>query len=301
MQPVPGPEVGQALAPAPPRAATVSPVRLPFKRGERDAAARAAAAAAVVEGHRARRAVGRDRAGVRDGPDADHDDAAARRAAATGRRCCCCACPSRRRAPRTSCVTEAGKSAPPKPPMSRPLFQDFPPLPPAPAVAAASAAGVLVVGGRMSVGAAAARVAGSAAGRAAVDRRALVRIVGAGGDRGRRRGVVDPAGRAGDAFSLGAVEVLRRVLDVVGVGAARVAGELPGAAAAETEPVHADGGAAEVEGARDVDREDRRPSFRSRPRRSGRKSAWPRGTGARGRPGSGAGPGWPWRWRSCTC
>jgi len=35
-------------------------------------------------------------------------------------------------APRISCVTEAGKSAPPNPPMSRPLFQDFPPLPPVP-------------------------------------------------------------------------------------------------------------------------------------------------------------------------
>ena len=276
------------------------PGQVPVQGGERDGAARAAAAAAVVDRHRTGRAVGPDGAGVRDAPDADHHDAAARRAArqraaAVVARAGAAAAAERRPGspkPGTAlrrirrCRGRCSRSVRPCLPCRRCRRHrrrssrrcgGCPSVPPPPALPGAPrAVPPLIVS-------------------------ALVRIVGAGRDGRRRRGVVDPAGCSGDAFALGAVEVLRGVLDVVGVRAARVAGELPGAAAAEAEPVHADGGAAEVER-----RPRRRPrgcrrSSRSRPPRSGRKSAWPSCTGGRGRPGSGAGPGSSWRWRSCTC
>jgi hypothetical protein len=124
------------------------------------------------------------------------------------------------------------------------------------AVAAASAARVLVVDGGLPVRSAAPGVAGRAAREPARDARALVGVIGARVDHRGARRVVDPARRSGDALSLGSVEILSGILDVVGVGAARVTGHLTRAAAAEPEAVDADRGAAEVEVPRDVHRED---------------------------------------------
>ena len=234
--------------------------------GEHDGSARAAATAAVVVRHRTGRAVGPDGARVRDAPDPDHHDAAAGAAA-------------RERA--AAVVSRAGSAAAAgddlgrgsrerrsaEPPDVQTAVPGASALASRAAVAAAPAAGVLVVDRGLPVVSAAAGAARSAAGGAPGDRGALIGVVGAGGDGRRGRSVVDPAGCSRDTFALGAVEVLRGVLNVVGVRPARVAGELPGAASPEAEPVHADDGASEVERSRDVHRQD--AAGRPVPRRRG--------------------------------
>ncbi len=234
--------------------------------GEHDGSARAAASAAVVVRHRTGRAVGPDGAGVRDASDPDHHDAAARRAARQ-RAAAVVSCAGSAAATRDDLGRGSRERRSAEPADVQAAVPGASALASRAAVAAATAAGVLVVDGRLSVGSAAAGAARSAAGRAPGDRSALVGIVGSGRNGRRRRGVVDPAGCSGDAFALGAVEVLRGVLNVVGVRPARVAGELAGAASPEPEPVHADDGAAEVERSRNVHRQD--AAGRPVPRRRG--------------------------------
>ena len=236
---------------------------------EQDRTARAATARAVVQRRRAYRTVRGDRPGAGDAADANHDHPAARRAARQESR----AVVAGARAAARSHRHPGGGGREGDAAVAADVEAAVPGLAAVAAgapVAAAAAPGVLVIAGRMAVGPAAAGGCGPAAGEAAVDRRALVGVVRAGVDEGTGAGgVVDPARRARDAFTLGGVEILGRGLDVVGVGAARVSGQLAGAASPEPEPGDAHRRAAQGESPRDVDRQDaaRRPVPRRRRQR----------------------------------
>jgi len=128
-QPVPGPEVGQALAPAPPFAATVSPPSVPLKAVNTmeppappppPPSFKGTGPVAPLEVMVPVLETLPTRIITSPPPAAPLESAPL----------LLFRVPEPPPPPRTTCVTDAGNCAPPKPPMSRPLFQDLPPWPP---------------------------------------------------------------------------------------------------------------------------------------------------------------------------
>ncbi len=238
------------IAPLAPARVDREAAEAPRRGGNDHGSARAAAAAAVAVAVDPAGAVDRDRPGPGHAARADQDDSAAGAAAAQcagtvvprgGAPAAAEDDPARRRGKEVAAEASPRKIGVPG---VAALASDA-------AVSAAPAARIAVVVTRTAV-----RTAAAGISRRAPRHASIWIALGARRHDGVGRGIEDPGRRARDAFALRAVEVRRGRRAVVGVVAAAVAAELKRSAAAESEPVQAHRGAAEVEGPHDVEHEN---------------------------------------------